>query len=281
MNMPSPARRPTWPARLVQLATVVVVTAIAAATFVLSYPGVHAIALQSGVSPELARFYPAIFDAVLVIACAATPLRTRWLTRSYTWLVIIVVIGLLGAMDAVHAMNVSFPRRQAAGTTAVLPWVLLLLAFTLWLAILRHFRAQHLTGDAPLLGTGPEAGPEAAQAGTDAPAPGAARAALPAASGPPADDPVPDADPAAELADPAGSSDELLDAARADGDAADEEPGDPALPPAEGAAELPVPEVPGITYATGPRLRRVRSLPAPPVDDSGGEGDGDGDGDGD
>src|ERR1700759_1872409 len=95
MNAPSPARRPTWPARLVQLATVVVVTAIAAATFVLSYPGVHAIALQSGVSPELARFYPAIFDAVLVIACAATPLRTRWLTRSDTCLVVIVVIGLL------------------------------------------------------------------------------------------------------------------------------------------------------------------------------------------
>ncbi len=28
-----------------------------------------------------------------------------------------------------------------------------------------------------------------------------------------------------------------------------------------------VTEIPAITYATGPRLRRVRSLPAPPVDD--------------
>ena len=122
MNAPSPARRPTWPARLVQLATIVVVTAIAAATFVLSYAGVHAIALRAGVSPELARFYPAVFDAVLVIACAAAPLRTRWLTRSYTWLVIIVVIGLLGTMDAVHAMNVTLPRRATDGTVAVLPW---------------------------------------------------------------------------------------------------------------------------------------------------------------
>ncbi|HEY6785912.1 MAG TPA: DUF2637 domain-containing protein [Trebonia sp.] len=275
MNAPSPARRPTWPARLVQLATVVVVAAIAAATFVLSYPGVHAIALQSGVSPELARIYPAIFDAVLVIACAATPLRTRWLTRGYTWLVVIVVIGLLGAMDAVHAMNVTFPRRQAAGTAAVLPWVLLLLAFSLWLAILRHFRAQHLTGDAPPPGTGPDADPDALPpaTGPDAPPPGTARPALPAASGPPADNPVRDDDPAAELADPAGSSDELLDAARADDAAADEGPDDPALPSDEGAAELPVPEVPGIPYATGPRLRRVRSLPAPPVDDSGDEGE--------
>jgi hypothetical protein len=247
MNVPSPAGRHTWPARLIQLATVVVVTAIAAGTFVLSYAGVHAIALQCGVPADLARFYPAIFDAVLVIACAAAPLRTRWLTRGYTWLVIIVVVGLLGAMDAVHAMSVTIPRRPAAGIAAVLPWGLLLLAFSLWLAILRHFRAQHFTGEAP----------PASQA----------RPALEGAAGPPLDAPAPD-DPAAEPAYPAESSNELSDAARTDGDGADKGPGDPDLLPDEGAAESPIPEVPGIPYATGPRLRRVRSLPAPPVDDA-------------
>ena len=258
MNAPSPAGRPTWPARLIQLATVVVVAAIAAATFVLSYAGVHAIALQSGVPAELARFYPAVFDAVLVIACAAAPLRTRWLTRSYTWLVIIVVVGILGAVDAVHAMNVTIPRRQAAGTAAVLPWGLLLLAFGLWLAILRHFRAeQHLTGDALAAGE--------AQAAP----------ALTATGGSPLEDAAPADSPAAELAPEAGLSDELPGAAQADSGAADEEPDDPALPPDEGAADSPVPEVPGIPYATGPRLRRVRSLPAPPVDDGGDEADDD------
>jgi hypothetical protein len=63
-----------------------------------------------------------------------------------------MVVGFLGAMDAVHAMNVAIPHRQAAGVAAVLPWILLLLAFGLWLAILRHFRAQHLTEDAPPAG---------------------------------------------------------------------------------------------------------------------------------
>jgi hypothetical protein len=252
MNAPSPvplpARHRTWPARLIQLGTVLVVTAIAAATFVLSYAGVHAIALQSGVPAELARFYPAVFDAVLVIACAAAPLRARWWTRCYTWLVITMVVGFLGAMDAVHAMNVTIPRRQAAGVAAVLPWILLLLAFGLWLAILRHFRAERPTEDAP------PAGP--AQPVTYA-----------TAGGSPLDDPAPDG-PAGDMAYPADLSDKLF-GPRSDSDPADKEPGDSAPLPEKGAAGIPVPEVPGIPYATGPRLRRVRSLPAPPVDDGG------------
>jgi hypothetical protein len=242
MNAPPPAPQHTWPARLVQLATVAVVAAIAAATFVLSYSGVHAIALQSGVPVELARFYPAVFDAVLVVACAAVPLRTRWLTRGYTWLVIIVVVGLVGAMDVVHAMNVTFPRRQAAGVAAVLPWVLLLLAFSLWLAILRHFRALTAGSTGAQEAAGAEgAGPRLEEPGTGDVAAG-----------------------------PEGLADELLGADPDDSDgvdAVDVGPGDPASVPDEEAAESPTPEIPGIPYATGPRLHRVRSLPAPPVDD--------------
>ena len=90
-----------------------------------------------------------------------------------------------------------------AGTVAVLPWGLLLLAFSLWLAILRHFRAQHLTGDDPPAGTPVEADPDDAATGAGRPAP-------PAASGPPLDDPVLDDDPpaetAAQTADPADTA---------------------------------------------------------------------------
>ena len=57
-----PQRRPrprrNWLHRLVNVAVAIVVLAVAAGTFVLSYPGVHAIALQGGVSGQLARFYP-------------------------------------------------------------------------------------------------------------------------------------------------------------------------------------------------------------------------------
>jgi hypothetical protein len=271
-----------WPSRLVQLATVLVVAAVAAGTFVLSYSGVHAIALESGVSARLARYYPAVFDAVLVIACAAAPLRdARWWTRLYTWLVILLVIGVLGAMDAVHAMNVALPRRQAEGVVSVLPWVLLLLAFSLWLVILRHYRVQAASQDA-------------SQAA--APATGAAtgeQPALPAQPGwpalPAADGDEPEAGPAPEPGSgPATGAAPGEPAAEPSGADAGEEPGradSPDAPPdAEAAAEgtpQPAPSdeaagqsgpdeidaIPGMTYATGPRLRRVRSLPAPPVDD--------------
>ena len=62
----------------------------------------------------------------------------------YAWLAILVVVVVIGGIDAVHAMNVALPHRATAGVAAVLPWALLLLAFSLWLTILRHLRAQHV-----------------------------------------------------------------------------------------------------------------------------------------
>ena len=58
--------------RLAALTAVVAgVVLLAAAAFVLSYSGIHQVALQAGVSPSLAKLYPVIFDAMLVVAGAA------------------------------------------------------------------------------------------------------------------------------------------------------------------------------------------------------------------
>lgn len=145
MNIHLPSPRHRWPARLVNLAVVVVVLALAAATFVLSYTGVHVIALQAGVSTRFARVYPATFDAVLVIACAAavTLRDARWWVRSYAWLVLILVVAVVGAADAAHAMNVALQHRTMEGVVAATPWVLVLLGFSLMLTMLQHSRAQH------------------------------------------------------------------------------------------------------------------------------------------
>lgn len=147
MNVHLPAPRHGWPARLANLAVVIVVLALAAATFVLSYTGVHVIALQAGVSPRLARIYPGVFDAVLVIGCAAAVMLryARWWARCYAWLTIIVVIGVVGAADAVHAMNIALPHRQTEGVVAAAPWVLVLLGFSLMLTMLGQPRGQHAT----------------------------------------------------------------------------------------------------------------------------------------
>ena len=102
MNSPLPASGPAqhrnWTRRLVNVLVTLAVIAVAAATFVFSYDGVHAIALLGGVSTQLARYYPGLFDAVLVIACvAAVMLRDGpWWARLWAWVVLIVVLAAIG-----------------------------------------------------------------------------------------------------------------------------------------------------------------------------------------
>jgi hypothetical protein len=145
MNVYFPPRR-RWPGRLLILAVVLVVLALTAAAFVLSYSGVHAIVLQAGVSARFARFYPWLFDALFVVACvAAVVLRdARWWARLYAWLVILLVVAVVGAANAVHAMNVTLPHRTMEGVVAAAPWVIVLLGFSLMLTVLRQSRATRV-----------------------------------------------------------------------------------------------------------------------------------------
>ncbi len=129
--------------RLVALiAAITGVIVLAAAAFVLSYGGIHKIALAAGVSASMARIFPVIFDAMLVVSCAAVlSLRAAsWWHRAYAWLTMLVLLAAVAAADALHATGTHIPRKPAAATIAVLPWVLLLLAFSLLLSMLRQFR---------------------------------------------------------------------------------------------------------------------------------------------
>ncbi|MGH3277885.1 MAG: DUF2637 domain-containing protein, partial [Trebonia sp.] len=154
MNSPQPAPSPaalssraqgrSWTRRLVNAGVALVVIAVAGATFVFSYPGVHAIALLGGVSAQLARYYPGLFDAVLVIACvSAVVLRDgRWWARLWAWLVIIIVLGAIGAADVLHAMGYALRHRPTQGIVAAAPVVAVLLAFSLLLTLLRQSKAH-------------------------------------------------------------------------------------------------------------------------------------------
>jgi hypothetical protein len=145
----SSAPRRNWPHLLANSAVTLAVLAVAAATFVLSYAGVHAIALQGGISVQLARIYPGLFDAVLVIACvAAVVLRDgRWWARGWAWLIVIVMLGAIGTTDVLHAMNYALRHRPTEGVVAAAPVVAVLLAFSLLLTMLRRTRSR--ASDAP------------------------------------------------------------------------------------------------------------------------------------
>jgi hypothetical protein len=138
-----------WPRRLANAGVALAVIAVAGAAFVFSYSGVRAVALIGGVSVQLARYYPGLFDAVLVIAClAAVLLRDgRWWARLWAWVVIVVVLGAIGAADVLHAMNYALRHRPTEGIVAAAPAVAVLLAFSLLATVLRQSRTQRSPAD--------------------------------------------------------------------------------------------------------------------------------------
>jgi hypothetical protein len=126
--------------RIVALtAAIIGVLALAAAAFVLSYTGMRETVLHAGVTPHLARIYPAIFDAVVVVAgvTALSLPRNRGLLRSYAWLAMLIAIAGVAAADALHATATVLPKRPTELAVAIAPWVLLLIIFTLLFALVR------------------------------------------------------------------------------------------------------------------------------------------------
>ena len=185
MNGQPPARRRNGGRLLAHIAVVIGLAAVAAAAFALSYAAVRDIALAADVPAALARLYPALFDAVFVLACAAalTLREARWWARAYAWLSVLVTGALIAAAAAYHAMGLHLPHKTAAGIVAALPLALVVLGFSLWLSMLRHGRAggSAAAADTPAPA---QAGPSPALAiepgRTVAVEPASARPALPA-----------------------------------------------------------------------------------------------------
>jgi Protein of unknown function (DUF2637) len=130
------------------------VAVLAGATFVLSYSPIRAVALQAGITPHLARGYPLLLDAMLVIVLAAVlALRGAGVpSRLLAWLTLLLVLAAAAGADALHAAGHRLPRQPAAITAAILPWVLVLFAFVLMLAMLRHARLRRTSGHSMVAG---------------------------------------------------------------------------------------------------------------------------------
>lgn len=141
----NPAQHDGTPGALRVLALTAVgtgVAALAVATFVMSYKAIRAVTLQAGIQPHYARVYPLLLDAMLVIALAAVlALRGAGVpSRILSWLALLAVLGAEAGAGILHATGRRLPHEAAATTAAVLPWALVLVAFVLLLAMLRHAR---------------------------------------------------------------------------------------------------------------------------------------------
>jgi hypothetical protein len=149
-----PGVAPLEGARALRILAVVAVflgvAALAAATFVLSYSAIRTVVLQAGITPRLARGYPLLLDAMLVIVLAAIlALRGAGLpSRLLAWVTLLLVMTVAAGADALHTAGRSMPHQAAAITAAVLPFVLVLVAFVLLLVMLRYARLRRLDGAA-------------------------------------------------------------------------------------------------------------------------------------
>ena len=266
------------------IAVIIGVLALAAAAFVLSYPGVRDTALTAGVTANLARIYPVIFDAMLVVACAAAfALQgARWWLRSYAWLVLLVIIAAVAAADSVHATSVTLPKRPLEATVAIVPWAVLLVGFTLLYVMARQaWPLRRATALIPANHRPPAAitaepaapGPPALESGTPVEPgallePGAPQTHEPGPgpAAPSASEPDTAAEPAAEpsatplLSTLFGRPEPASDGAR------------PAADPTRSAPELPKRQIqerdePSDADAEpSPHFNRLRSTPTPPED---------------
>jgi hypothetical protein len=138
-------RQAGYNSRLHLTAVISVITGaalLAVAAFLLSYARIHEIALTARVSPSLAALYPLIFDTTLVIACvAALALRgAPWWMRYSAVLIIMILLAVVAAGEALHSAGVSLPRRPTAAALAAVPWALFLIGFGLGLLVLRYQR---------------------------------------------------------------------------------------------------------------------------------------------
>lgn len=270
-------RHPTSTHRGLRLLALCAVTLglllLAAAAFVLSYAGVHAVALAAGVSPRLARIYPLILDAMVVVAGAAVlSLRSAGLpSRWYAWLSLLVMLGADAGADTVHAIGTKLPHKPTAAAAAIIPWALVLIGFGLLLSMLRHgrIRAADMRLAAKPAGsaepgepqTAVEAEPEApdepaaqAEAGVDAPA------GLEAPV-----EPEIDVEPQAWVEQEAEVGFEPQDGVEPEDEFEPQDNGENEAHSPDGI-ETEAEHVPGATGGPGtaPQFQRVRSTPVPP-----------------
>jgi Protein of unknown function (DUF2637) len=142
------------------------VLAIAAGVIVFSYSDVRDTALTAGLSPRLARFYPLVFDAVLIVACAAA-VTLRGVLRGYAWLAVLVTLGAIAAADIVHVMSIAVPQGPLEATIAIAPWVVLLAGLSLLDAMFRRApgRKSQAAGPVSANGGAPAAGSAGSTAG--------------------------------------------------------------------------------------------------------------------
>ncbi|MFB4298239.1 hypothetical protein [Actinomadura sp. NTSP31] len=148
--MPSDPTRPGGPRyspaqrRLLTATAGLVVAALAAGAYVLTYPVLRELALAGRASHRWAPVYPVMADALtaMTILALVVARNARWWTRLLRWALLLLLLAGAAAAAVQHAVwgFGSLPRTPVRAGVAVAPHVLLVIAVWLWLTMIKQIR---------------------------------------------------------------------------------------------------------------------------------------------
>lgn len=130
--------------RLLTAAAGLVVAALAAGAFALTYDTLRDLAVAGRVDDRWAPIYPAMADALIAVTLLSLVVTrgARWWTRLLRWgLLLLLAAGLaaLAVQDAVWGLD-ALPDDPVRAGVAVAPHVMLVLAVWLWLTMFKQIR---------------------------------------------------------------------------------------------------------------------------------------------
>ncbi|WP_026404823.1 DUF2637 domain-containing protein [Actinomadura rifamycini] len=130
--------------RLLTAAAGLVVAALAAGAFALTYDTLRDLAVAGRVDDRWAPVYPAMADALIAVTLLSLVVTrgARWWTRLLRWgLLLLLAAGLaaLAVQDAVWGLD-ALPGDPVRAGVAVAPHVILVLAVWLWLTMFKQIR---------------------------------------------------------------------------------------------------------------------------------------------
>ncbi|MWA06980.1 hypothetical protein F8568_042910 [Actinomadura sp. LD22] len=157
--MPSDPTRPGGPRyspaqrRLLTATAGLVVVALAAGAYVLTYPVLRELALAGRASRRWAPAYPVMADALtaMTILALVVARNARWWSRALRWTLLLLLLA--GAAAAAVQRAVwgfgSLPRDAVRAGVAVAPHVMLVIAVWLWLTMIKQIRVSRPAAGEP------------------------------------------------------------------------------------------------------------------------------------
>ncbi|WP_301176155.1 DUF2637 domain-containing protein [Actinomadura geliboluensis] len=145
--MPTDRTRPAYSRgqrRLLTALAGLVVAALAAGAYVLTYAVLRELALAGGVSRRWAPLYPVMADTLVAMTILSLVVTrgARWWTRLLRWALLLALVAGGAALHVQHSVwgYASLPDDAVKAGIAVAPHVMLVIALWLWLTMFKQIR---------------------------------------------------------------------------------------------------------------------------------------------